>query len=249
MFWPKYSACSLFRSDKFLCKSTLPQKLYALVVSFTFEKSYIEKIGGCMRSLLLLLCLTWTGWAQNNVLDLRPAEWNEQGQVTYRNFIYSRYLAGGRFMFNAVHIRIPPASYKELAVGAGYNAVTLKNIHAYIIANLATATDDYYLEPSLFVIGNEKRWSGSFLLVHYVPLGQDGISQWLMDPFEVQYRVLGPLAAGFSSYYYQADGGEALTKAGVKLSYGHRYGAIEAAFRHVNHYGGTEFQLRTLFLF
>jgi hypothetical protein len=202
-----------------------------------------------MRTLILLFGLACSSWAQNNVLDLRPAEWNEHGQVTYRNFVYSRYLAQGRFLLNAVHIRIPPASYKELAIGGGYNAVTVKNIHAYAIANLATATDDYYFEPSLFVIGNEGKWSGSLLLVHYVPLGSDGISQWLMDPFEIQHTVAGPLSIGFSSYYYKAAAAEALTKAGVKLSYGHRLGALEAAFRHVNHNGGTEMQLRALILF
>jgi hypothetical protein len=202
-----------------------------------------------MRTLMLLLGLACSSWAQNNVLDLRPVEWNEQGHATYRNFVYSRYLDKGRFLLNAVHIRIPPAGYKELAIGGGYNAVTVKNIHAYVIANLATATDDNYFEPSLFVIGNEGKWSGSLLMVHYVPLGQDGISQWLMDPFEVQFMVAGPLAVGFSSYYYKAAATEALTKAGIKLSYGYRLGAIETAFRHVNHNGGTEVQLRALLFF
>lgn len=202
-----------------------------------------------MRSLVLLLGLVGAAWAQNNVLDLRPAEWNEQGEVTYRNFIFSRYLANGRVMINAVHIRIPPASYKELAIGGGYNAFNHKNIHAYTIANLAAASDEYYLQPSLFVIGQEGKWSGSLLLVRYVPLGQEGVGQWLMDPFEIQYTVLGPLALGFSSYYYQADGDEAMTKIGAKASYGTRFGALEAAFRQVNHNGGTEIQLRALIMF
>jgi hypothetical protein len=149
----------------------------------------------------------------------------------------------------AVHIRIPPAGYKELALGAGYAVMNSANLHTYLIGHLSSATDDKYFEPALLALLNRGKLNGSFFLMYYVPLGDKGINQWLMDPLEVQYNVLGPVSLGLSSYYYQPDGGEALYKIGGKVSNAFRYGAVELAIRKVSMGGGIEFQLRMLVMF
>ncbi|MBN2356693.1 hypothetical protein JXO59_11320 [candidate division KSB1 bacterium] len=202
------------------------------------------------RCVCLLFCFVVAPlWAQNNVFDLRPAEFNEDGKVTYQNFIYSRYLADGKIFLNAVHIRIPPDDYREFALGAGYNAVTVHGFRGYIAGNVSLASDDTYFEPAILTVGGNNRLYGFLYLTYYVPLGGKGINQWLLDPFELQYTITGPLAVGFSSYYYKPEGAPSSNKIGGKLSYAYRYGSFDLAIRQVNMDRGIEFQFRTLVVF
>ena len=61
--------------------------------------------------------------AQDNLLDLRIAEIDRDGQRTYHNFIYSRTLLGGKVLLDANHLLVPQSHYRETSVGAGYRTV------------------------------------------------------------------------------------------------------------------------------
>ncbi len=202
-----------------------------------------------MKNLFYLSLLAIPLWAQNNILDLRPLEIDDHGTITYQNFIYSRYLVGGKALLSAVHIRIPPDNYREFALGVGYNFASLNSVRGYLVASLSSATDDYYFQPALMGIGGMDRWFAFFYLTCYLPLGDDGINQWLLDPFELQYTLVGPLSIGFSSYYYRPNGGEPSYKLGGKMSYAHRYGSLDVTLRRTNRAQRLELQLRTVVAF
>jgi len=149
---------------------------------------------------MLLLSVAVPLSAQDNVLDLRFMEFNDDGKVTYTNFIYARNV--GRWMFELFHLRIPEADdYTETALGAGYNVLTVEDVGIYGLGHLATASDDEYFEPALFAVDVDGRWTGSLFLLCYVPLSSKGVYQWLVDPIEVQYNVWGPVSVGGSGYF------------------------------------------------
>ena len=81
-----------------------------------------------------------------------------------------------------------------------------------------------------------------------MPIGDVGITQWLIDPFDFQYNVGGPVAIGASSYFYRPQGGSWQFKIGPKISITDKYGASELTVRAANQ-GGVEAQLRRVFVF
>jgi hypothetical protein len=198
---------------------------------------------------IVMTLLSQSLWAQNNVLDLRLVEFNDSGDRTYHNFMYARTLAHGKLMFEAFHLRIPPDDYKEFTAGIGYNVATVGDIQTYVFGHLSTASDAEYLQPAILSLDLDGRITGSLFLLHYIPLGTGGTNQWLVDPFEVQYSIGGPIAVGFSSYFWRPDGGASLFKKGVKVSYAHKYGAFELAVRHVNNDDSIDYQLRSIITF
>lgn len=200
-------------------------------------------------AMVLLFFCTVPLVAQDNVLDLRLVELNDDGDRTYHNFIYARTFPGGKFMFEAFHLRIPQDDYKEFTAGIGYNTQTIRDVRVYLFGHLATASDEEYFEPALFALDIDGKLTGSLFLLYYIPLGSDGVNQWLVDPFELQYAVAGPLSVGFSSYFWRPDGGPAIFKKGGKLSMVDKYGASELAVRHVSNGGGVEFQFRRIMVF
>ena len=187
--------------------------------------------------------------AQGHVFDLRLLELNDGGDRTYHNFIYARTFAEGKIMFEAFHLRIPQDDYKEFTAGVAYNAKTIGDFSLYLFGHLATASDEEYFEPALFALDVDGKITGSLFLLYYVPLGNDGVNQWLIDPFELQYNVAGPLSVGISGYFYRPEGGPSVFKKGGKLSVTDQYGASEVAVRHVNNHGGFEFQFRRIIIF
>jgi hypothetical protein len=186
--------------------------------------------------------------AQDNVLDLRVAEFNNHGDFTYQNFIYARNLDSARFMVQALYLRLPDLGYREGAVAVGWRAAARGPLSAYLLAGAASATDAPYFEPALFVVGTGDRWSGSMYLQRYTPVNGRGIAQWLVDPLEVQYRVTGPFQVGTALYAYRPAGGDWLTKLGLKLGIVDPLGFTEVRISQVNT-GGQEFQLRRIFAF
>jgi hypothetical protein len=187
--------------------------------------------------------------AQNNTLDLRFLEFNDDGGATYQNFIYSRSFAGGKWAFQGVYLRLPEIDYDELAAGLGYRFATTGGTQWYLFGSLAHGTDDDYFQPALFALDLDGKVTGSLFLLRYIPLGDEGIEQWLIDPVEVQYNVFGRTSVGLSGYFYRPDGGSWLRKIGPKLSVTDRLGASELAVRDVNQGGGVEVQLRRIFVF
>ncbi len=188
--------------------------------------------------------------AQQNLLDLRLAELNDGGDRTYHNFIYSRSLGESRFSLELFWLFLPQEDdYDEIVAGLGYRAFQRGDVSVSLIAYLASAPDDEYFEPALLALDTEGKLTWSFFLLHYLPLGSDGIHQWLVDPIEFQVAVRGPLSLGVSGYFYRPQGGSWLTKVGPKLSLADKYGASELAVRAVNDGGGVEFQLRRILTF
>lgn len=187
--------------------------------------------------------------AQDNVLDLRIIELNDDADRTYHNFIYARTFARGKFMFEAFHLRIPQDDYKEFTAGIGYNARAIGDVSVYLFGHVSTASDEEYFEPALFALDVDGKLTASLFLLYYLPLGSDGINQWLVDPFELQYNVAGPISVGFSSYFWRPEGGPSVFKKGGKLSIADKFGASELAARHVNNGGGVEIQFRRILLF
>ena len=60
-----------------------------------------------------------------NVLDLRFMELNSKGDLTYQNFIYSRMLDSGKWMAQALYLRLASVNYSEYAGGVGYRVATV----------------------------------------------------------------------------------------------------------------------------
>jgi hypothetical protein len=186
--------------------------------------------------------------AQERVLDLRLLEVSDDGERTYHNLVYSHDLTS-RVSLEAFSLFLPQLDdYAELGAGLGFDVLRREHWTLTLIGYLATASDGEYLEPALLAVGGEGPVTWSIFLLRYVPLGSEGIEQWLVDPAEVQVRIGGPVALGLSAYLYRPAGGNWLTKVGPKLSVADRLGASELAVRHVNE-GGWELQLRRIFVF
>lgn len=186
---------------------------------------------------------------QDNVLDLRVVEINADREITYQNFMYARSFAGGRFLAQALYLRLPRDEYNEVAVGAGVRVATMGDAAVYVIAGAGSATDANYAEPALLVQDAKGRFTGSLFLQRYVPLSSAGVGQWLIDALEVQYTVRGPLQLGAAFYAYQAGGGAWHTKIGPKLGVTDKCGSTEIRVAGVNHGGGHEIQLRRIVIF
>jgi hypothetical protein len=187
--------------------------------------------------------------AQDNVLDLRLVEVNGDGDVTYQNFIYARSLADGRFLAQALYLRLPQDSYGEVAVGGGVRAALLGDLSVYLMASLAKASDASYAQPALFLQDAQGRLTGSLYLQRYTPLNDDGVAQWLVDALEAQYGIAGPVAIGAALHAYRPEGGDWLTKLGPKLVVSDRFGTTEIRATWLDAGGGHEFQIRRVWVF
>lgn len=201
-------------------------------------------------ALFLAAAFTLPAAAQDNVLDLRFLELNEDGHRTYHNFLYSRSFSGKRLSFESFWLFLPENDdYSELGAGVGYRLLKLRETKVSLLAYLASASDDDYFEPALLFLDADGKWTWSLFVLHYVPLGDDGVDQWLVDPFEIQYNVGGSLSVGASAYFYRPQGGRWLAKVGPKVSLSDRLGATELALRRVNEGSSLELQLRRIFFF
>lgn len=186
---------------------------------------------------------------QDNTADLRFLETDEDGHLTYQNFIYSRNLAGGKWMFQGFFLRLPQLDYKEYGIGLGYRLAATRGIGWYLLGGFAHASDEDYFQPALLALKVEGKTTGSLFLLHYAPLGSHAVDQWLVDPIEVQYNLTGRLSLGGSGYFYRPAGGSWFHKIGPKVSLADAHGASELTVRKVNQGGGAEIQLRRIFVF
>lgn len=201
--------------------------------------------------------MLWLGvpaFAQNNVLDLKPADVNFDGDATYRIFVYNRLFSDGKVLFEALHLRLPGvdtvAGYNELSVGGGYRLVKRGGFQLYGLAHVAFATaDQKYFQPAALVQFASGKWAGSAFVQRYIALTDNAASAWLIDPAEIQYTIAGPVALGASAYLYRPNDGSALTKIGPKVSVADKYGATELRVVHVNQGASTELQVRRVIVF
>lgn len=205
-----------------------------------------------MSVALLSLCVPAS--AQNNVLDVRPADVTTGGDVTYRIFIYNHLLADGQFIFEALHLRIPGLDvfddYHELSVGGGTRLVKTGGFQLYFIGHIGFASGDQrFLQPSTLAQFASGKWAASSFVQRYVAISDHASSAWLIDPAEVQYRLAGRVSIGASAYLYRPDGGSALSKIGPKISVADKYGATEVRVARVSQGASAEFQLRRVWLF
>lgn len=203
-------------------------------------------------TLLVVECVP--AFAQNHVLDLRPADINSDGDVTYGLFIYNRMLSDGKIMFEALHLRIPGLEafddYNEVSVGGGYRFFQRGGLRLYGMAHFAWATDDArFFQPGVIMQFASGKWAASSFVQRYLSLTDNAYSGWLIDPAEIQYTVAGPVALGASAYLYKADGGSTLSKIGPKLSIADKYGATELRVAHVNQGASVEYQIRRVINF
>lgn len=202
----------------------------------------------------LLLWRAAPALAQKNFIDLRPVDINSDGNVKYRIFIYDRLFSDGKFIFEAVHLRLPGddtvADYNELAVGGGYRLYKRGAFQLYGLAHVGFATaHQKYLQPAALTQFTSGKWAGSALVQRYIALTNNAASAWLVDPAEIQYAIAGPVSIGASAYLYRPNGGSALTKIGPKVSVADKYGATELRVVHVNQGASTELQIRRIILF
>lgn len=187
--------------------------------------------------------------AQDHTLDLRFLEVDDHGDRTYHNLIYSGAL-GGKWTLEAFALFLPQLDdYEEFGLGLGYRFGRVGEVDFSLNAHVATAPDDEYVQPALFALDVEGKVTGSFFLLHYAPLSDTGIHQWLIDPAEIQIEIGRSIALGLSGYFYRPQGGSWLRKIGPKISLADRHGATELALRDVNQGGGVELQLRRILLF
>ena len=201
-------------------------------------------------SFIGLLLLAASGIAQSGVADLRFLEIDADGDRTYHNAILSVGLGESRFSLESFWLFLPELDdYDEVGVGVGFRMFERGDLSISLLGYLASAPDDEYFEPALLVVDSGGRWTGSLFLLHYLPLGDEGIGQWLVDPLEIQYRIKGRVSIGVSAYLYRPDGGDWLRKIGPKVSLEDRLGATEIAVRDVNLGGEYEVQFRRLFFF
>ena len=115
-------------------------------------------------ALLVVECVP--AFAQNNVLDLRPADINSDGDVTYGLFIYNRIFSDGKIMFEALHLRIPSLGvfddYNEVSVGGGIRLFKTGGLRLYGMAHYAVATDDArFFQPGVIMQFASGRWAAS----------------------------------------------------------------------------------------
>jgi hypothetical protein len=186
--------------------------------------------------------------AQQNVVDLRFLEIDSSGDVRYQNFIYDRTSADGRFLFEALYLRVPPDDYQEVSIGGGVRVVRARDLQGYLLVHGARASDGGYVQPALLLLDTAGRFTGSLFVQHYAPLSDKGVHQWLVDSAEAQYGVRGPVAIGVSAYLFKPAGGDWLTKVGPKIAIADGHGATELRVARINQ-GGYAFQLRRLFVF
>ena len=203
-------------------------------------------------ALLAVECVP--AFAQNNVLDLRPADINSDGDVTYGLFIYNRMFSDGKIMFEALHLRIPGLDvfddYNEVSVGGGIRVFKTGGLRLYGMAHFAFATDDAkFFQPGVIMQFASGRWAASSFVQRYVTLTDNAYSGWLIDPAEIQFTVAGPVALGASAYLYRADGGSTLTKIGPKVGIADKYGATEFRVAYVNQGASVEYQIRRVINF
>jgi hypothetical protein len=189
--------------------------------------------------------------AQSNLLDLRVVEFDTDGSVTYQNFIYNRWFEDGRFMIEALRLRIPTSDYTEFSIGAGLRAARLGDAELYALAHVAKATDGTYLQPAALIVDAKGRLTGAMFVQHYAPLDDTGAPQWLIDPLEAQFAVVAPLSLGAAAYFYKAPGVPWLRKVGPKASLADRWGATELRVTRTSDgmVRGWETQVRRIFVF
>jgi hypothetical protein len=192
--------------------------------------------------------------AQSNVLDLRPADINADGDVTYGLFIYNHLFSDDKFLFEAMYLRVPGLDiyedYDEYSVGAGIRLLNGRGLQVYGLAHFAVATDSAkFFQPGMILQFANGRWEASSFVQRYVSLTDNAYSGWLIDPAEIQFRIVGPVSLGASAYMYRADGGSALTKIGPKVSVADKYGATEFRIAHVNQGASVEYQVRRVIIF
>ncbi len=186
--------------------------------------------------------------AQDHVLDLRFLELSDDGDRTYHNAVYS-WSFGERLSLESFWLFLPQQDdYREPGLGLGYKLSKNPRASVTLIGYFASASDDDYFEPAVLVADTAGRLTASIFLLRYVPLGDQGIDQWLIDPVEVQYRVSERWSLGASGYFYRPRGGAWLRKLGPKIAFGDDLGSSEVAVRKVST-GGWEIQLRRVFVF
>ncbi len=198
---------------------------------------------------ILSLSVSSAANAQDNVLDLRLLEINSDRKITYQNFIYARSLASGKFLLQATYLRLPQIDYNEFAAATAIRATTLGDVSVYLMAGIGVATDDTYAEPALLLQDVAGRLTGALYVQRYIPLGESGVGQWLLDSFELQYAVHIPFTLGAALYAYRPDGGSWLTKIGPKIGVTDRFGSTELRVTTVSGGGGNQFQLRRIIVF
>ncbi len=203
-------------------------------------------------TLLLSACVPAS--AQNNVLDLKPADINSDGDVVYGIFIYNRLFSDGKFILEALHLRVPGLDifedYNEFSVGGGYRLIKRGGFQLYGLAHVAFATaDQKFFQPAALMQFASGKWAASSFVQRYIALTDNAASAWIIDPAEIQYTIAGPVAIGASAYMYRPNGGSSLTKIGPKISVADKYGATELRVAHVNQGASVEFQFRRVILF
>jgi hypothetical protein len=202
----------------------------------------------------LLVTVNAPALAQNNVVDLRPADINSDGDVTYGLFIYNHLFADDKFLFEAIYLRVPGLDvyedYDEYSVGGGMRFFKARGLQLYGMAHFAVATDKArFFQPGMIMQFANGRWEAASFVQRYVSLTDNAYSGWLIDPAEIHFRIAGPVSLGASAYLYRADGGSALTKIGPKVSVADKYGATEFRIAHVNQGASVEYQVRRLIIF
>jgi len=198
---------------------------------------------------LIILFASGLLFAQENTVDLRLE--GKSDAVTYMNFIYAHNFGDTPWMAEVFHCRLPVEGaddYYETTFGVGYNSLSVGDIAVYGLLHYSKAIDDNYAQPGLFALDVDGNWTGSLWAVYYVPLGDIGIEQILVDPVEIQRTVYGSLSFGVSGYLWKPQGGEWLTRVGPKLSYLNKWGTSEIRLANENNGGGWQVQLRHVVL-
>jgi hypothetical protein len=201
---------------------------------------------------VLTLGMSATSYAQNTLIDLRPADISSDGNITYQNFIFSHLLADGKVMVEALFLRIPGIDYpdyNEFTAGGGYRVAKYGGMSIYALAHFGKATDVTWFQPAALMTFASGKWAANAFGQRYVSLTEDYPSAWLLDPAEIQYTVAGPFAIGVSGYIFAQDDTPALKKFGPKFAFADKYGATELRTARVNQGAKWEFQLRRIILF
>jgi hypothetical protein len=200
---------------------------------------------------MLALAAPRAASAQSNVLDLRPFEYDRDGRLVYQFYSYTGLLAGGRFMIEAFHLRLPVAHYTETGGGIGFgpSAGVVRPVTGAVLLQMARATDATYFEPAIALTASRSRITSSLFVLRYVPVNSKGTTQWLIDPLDVQLSVGYGVSVGASSYLWRPEGGPSLTKVGGVIGLAIPGGSVQLALRQANQGFGLETQFRTLLSF
>jgi len=104
-------------------------------------------------------------------------------------------------------LSVPQANDRqELALGLGYNIVTLGDMQVYVLLNAATAKKlGNHLQPAAYFIDAVGNTTGQLYIFQYIPLSNSGaeVRHLIIDPLEVLYRLAGPLSLGPSLYHLE----------------------------------------------